>query len=81
MAANERNEPRGRNGSTLQRLAVTDDEREHLRVSFAERNQQSSPFGQLPKERLGNVRRTRGHQNCIVRRVVAPSESSVPRQK
>jgi hypothetical protein len=52
---NERDEPGRRDGSTLQRLASSDDEREHLRVSLTQRCEEPSPFGQLPKERLRHL--------------------------
>ena len=56
MPPNERDEPRGPNGSTLERLASSDDECKHLRVSLTQWRKQPTPFGQLPKKRLRNVR-------------------------
>jgi hypothetical protein len=49
VTPDERNETRRRNGATFQRVATTDDEREHLRVSLAYRREQPPSFGQLPK--------------------------------
>ena len=55
MPPNERNEPRRRDGSTLERLASSDDEREYLRVSLPQRSEEPPAFGQLPKEGLRYV--------------------------
>jgi len=81
VSPNERNEPRGPNGSTLERLASSDDECEHLRVSLAEWGEQAPPFGQLPKERFWNVRRASGDENSVVGSVLAPSERAIAGEK
>lgn len=39
MPPYERDEPRGPDGSTLERLASSDDECKHLRVSLTERRE------------------------------------------
>ena len=56
MPSDEGNEPRRRDRPTLEHLATSKDEREHLRVSLSERGQETPAFGQLPKQRLGHIR-------------------------
>ena len=56
MPPDEWNEPSRRNRPTLECIASTDDECEHLRVSLSERREQAPAFGQLPKERLRHIK-------------------------
>ena len=56
MPSDEWYEPRRRDRPTLENLASSKDEREHLRVSLSERGQETPAFGQLPKERIGHIR-------------------------
>lgn len=81
MSPDERNEPRGPNGSTLERLTSSDDECEHLRVSLAEWGEETAPFGELPKERLRNIPCARRDEDGVVGRVLPPPQCAIPREQ
>ena len=81
MSPDERNEPRGPNGSTLERLTSFDDECKHLRVSLAEWGEETAPFGELPKQRLRNIPCARSHEDGVVRRVLPPPQCAISRKQ